>query len=217
MDQVTAEGSSLENLSGLTCAEIAETLHNAREVFEQYHAEVRLGFIKKILKDPYDVEQYVQDEFVPGEAPQKEVATKKVTRRVTKRTTTTTRRFFDNETSEEEEIDYRKSSKRKYGYDKASDKEVVTEKASKGENDTKKTSEETVAEDVFTDDFGKDFTDDIFKYIAANSTEGLKVELEGQPRAQLSFLPLPYPSCSAEQATQGMGDHSGKSFYHSLN
>ena len=84
MDQITAEGSSLENLTGLTSAEIAETLHNTREVSEQYHAEVKLGFIKKILKEPYDGEQYVRGKFVPGEAPQKEVSTKKITRRFTK-------------------------------------------------------------------------------------------------------------------------------------
>ena len=106
---------------------------------------------------------------------------------------------------EDEEYNYRKSSKRKYSYDEASEKEVVTEKTLKEENNNKDILEETVAEDVFPNDFGKDFTDDVFKHIAANSTEELKVELEGQPRANLSFLPLPYPRRSVEQATQGRG------------
>ena len=69
----------------------------------------------------------------------------------------------------------------------------------------KETAEETTAEDVFSDDFGKGFTDGSWMYIAANSNKGLKVELEEQPRAQLSLLPLPYPRRSAERATQGRG------------
>ena len=71
--------------------------------------------------------------------------------------------------------------------------------------DAKETAEETVAGDIFPDEFGKDFTEDIWKHITANSDKGLRIELEGQPWAQLSLLPLPYPRRSAELATQGRG------------
>ena len=61
------------------------------------------------------------------------------------------------------------------------------------------------AEDVFSDNFGKGLADDIPKDFADDFAEGLDAELEGQPRAQLSSLPLPDPRRSAEQATQGRG------------
>ena len=77
MDQITAEGLSLEDLTGLTSAEIAELLHNAREVLEQYHAEVKLGLIKKIVKEPNDFKEASGKEFIPGDAPEKEVAANK--------------------------------------------------------------------------------------------------------------------------------------------
>ena len=62
-----------------------------------------------------------------------------------------------------------------------------------------------VTEDVFTDVYAKDLADVFAKDFADDSTEGLEAELEEQPRAQLSFLPLPNPRRSAEQATQGRG------------
>ena len=50
-----------------------------------------------------------------------------------------------------------------------------------------------IAEDVYARDS------------TADSPEGLEAELEEQPRAQFSSLPLPDPRRSAEQATQGRG------------
>ena len=84
-------------------------------------------------------------------------------------------------------------------------KEVDIKEASEEEVDTKEASEEMVTEDVFIDVYAKDLADVFAKDFADDSTEGLEAELEEQPRAQLSFLPLPNPRRSAEQATQGRG------------
>ena len=124
-------------------------------------------------------------------------------KKVTRITTTATKEFSEDKISDELEIKNRRSSKEEYGANAASYEEIVTEKASEKKMDAKVTEEETLAEDVFPDDFGKDFTEDIWKYIAANSDKGLRVELERKPRAQLSLLPLPYPRRSTERATQG--------------
>ena len=64
-------------------------------------------------------------------------------------------------------------------------------------SDAKKVLEEVTTEDVFPNVYARDST--------THSPEGLEVELEGQPRAQFSSLPLPNPVCSAEQATKGRG------------
>ena len=125
-------------------------------------------------------------------------------KKVTRITTTPRREFSEDQTSEELEIENRRSSNKEYGANAASNEEIVTEKASEKKIGAKVT-EGTVAEDVSPDHFGKYFTEDIWKYIAANSDMGLRVELEGPPRAQLSLLPLPYPRHFAEPAPQGMG------------
>ena len=79
----------------------------------------------------------------------------------------------------------------------ALEEEAVTNKVVKRVINIEDDTEEVSGENVFADVYARGS--------AVGSAEGLEADLEEQPRARLSSLPLPDPRCSAEQATQGRG------------